>query len=214
MNNRGFAGGNAAIGAVLMAGGALAGLPAAAAASPARQALIEQCREKTSDEARIACLEEALASAGAGTEAAAEESPAPAPEAQPAPGDQPAPEPPPEPAAPPAARGAAERTAGESGASRIGAEQVRARSETAAEREARLLSASGLRVAGYSEVPFRRLRVELENGQVWQQIKGDTQHVPVDLERNQTVDIEESTLGGYKLRLNEIRRTIRVERIR
>jgi hypothetical protein len=36
----------------------------------------------------------------------------------------------------------------------------------------------------------------------------------VNLERNQSVDIEESGLGGYKLRLNEISRTIRVERIR
>ena len=54
----------------------------------------------------------------------------------------------------------------------------------------------------------------LENGQVWRQIKGDTQQVRVDLERNQTVDIEESSLGGYKLRLNEMRRTIRVERVK
>lgn len=71
-----------------------------------------------------------------------------------------------------------------------------------------------LRVAGYDTIPWRRLQVELENGQVWGQIEGDTQRIRVNLERNQTVDIEESGLGGYKLRLNEIERTIRVERIR
>jgi len=178
----------------------------AASAVPGQQAVVEQCRERDSDEARIACLERALAGAEASTEAAPRGTPEPAPEPQPVPRSEPRSEPQPEPAV-------VER-ADESEPPEIGAEQVRARSETAAEREARLASVSGLRVAAYSEVPFQRLRVELENGQVWQQIKGDTQHVRVDLERNQTVDIEESTLGGYKLRLNEVRRTIRVERIR
>jgi hypothetical protein len=96
----------------------------------------------------------------------------------------------------------------------IGAEQVRARNETSAEIAARLASVSGLKVAAYSEVPFQRLQVELENGQIWRQISGDTQHVRVDLQRNQTVDIEESRISGYRLRLNEMRRTIRVERIK
>ena len=40
------------------------------------------------------------------------------------------------------------------------------------------------------------------------------QEIRVTVERNPTVDITESALGGYKLRLNEIRRTIRVQRIR
>jgi len=98
--------------------------------------------------------------------------------------------------------------------SQLGADQVRARSESREERLARLQSASGLRVADYSTVPFRRLQVELENGQIWRQIQGDTQRIRVSLNRNQTVDIEESALGGFKLRLNEIKRTIRVQRIR
>lgn len=92
----------------------------------------------------------------------------------------------------------------------IGAGQVKARSSSSATLE----SAHGLRVAGYSTVPYRRLQIELENGQVWRQIEGDTQRIRVDLTRNQTVDINESSLGGYKMRLNEIHRTIRVERIK
>lgn len=95
-------------------------------------------------------------------------------------------------------------------ASGIGADQVEARNQTAADLEA----ARGLRVARYETVPYRRLLIELENGQVWLQIEGDTQRIRVDLTRNPTVDIEESGLGGYKLRLNEIGRIIRVERIR
>ncbi len=96
----------------------------------------------------------------------------------------------------------------------IGAEQVEARTMSREERIAALESASGLRVASYRMVPYERLVVELENGQVWRQIKGDVQRIRVDLERNQTVDISESRLGGYELRLNQIRRTIRVQRIK
>lgn len=96
----------------------------------------------------------------------------------------------------------------------IGAAQVRARTATPDEREAELQSATNLRVAEYDKVPYERLVVRLENGQVWRQIKGDVQRIRVNLKRNQTVDINESKLGGYQLRLNEIRRTIRVERIR
>ncbi len=96
----------------------------------------------------------------------------------------------------------------------IGAEQVRARNMTQEEIIANARIAKGMQVAAYAEVPYRRLLVTLDNGQVWRQIKGDTQRIRVDLRRNQTVDISESSLGGYKLRLNEMRRTIRVERVK
>lgn len=93
----------------------------------------------------------------------------------------------------------------------LGAEQVEARRGEAAARSA---SATGLRVQSYATVPYRRLQVTLENGQVWRQIEGDVQRFRVDLERNQTVDIVAAPISGYRLRLNEINRTIRVERIR
>ena len=96
----------------------------------------------------------------------------------------------------------------------IGAKQVTASQQTRDERIRQLESARGLPVASYNLVPYQRLVVKLENGQVWRQIKGDAQQIRVDLRRNQTVDITESSLGGYKLRLNEMRRTIRVERVK
>ena len=96
----------------------------------------------------------------------------------------------------------------------IGAEQVIAKTQTREELRENLKAAGGLQVASYDQVPYERLLVILENGQVWRQIKGDTQKIRVDLKRNQTVDITESSLGGYKLQLNEMRRTVRVERIK
>lgn len=95
----------------------------------------------------------------------------------------------------------------------IGAGQVIARNQTREEMLAALEEAHGLEVSAYDVVPYERLQVTLANGQVWRQIKGDTQLIRVDLDKNQTVDISESSLGGYKLRLNEMRRTIRVERV-
>ena len=96
----------------------------------------------------------------------------------------------------------------------IGADQVIARNQTREEMIEQLEESRGLLAASYDPVPYERLVVTLENGQVWRQITGDTQRIRVDLAKNQTVDISESSLGGYKLRLNEIRRTVRVERVR
>ncbi len=96
----------------------------------------------------------------------------------------------------------------------IGAEQVIASTQTSEELRESLEVARGLSVASYDHVPYERLLVTLENGQVWRQIKGDTQKIRVDLQRNQTVDITESSISGYKLRLNEMRRTVRVERVK
>ena len=78
----------------------------------------------------------------------------------------------------------------------IGADQVIARTQTKDEKHEQLEKAEGLIVASYDKVPYERLLVTLENGQVWRQIRGDTQKIRVDLKRNQTVDITESSLGG------------------
>lgn len=96
----------------------------------------------------------------------------------------------------------------------IGAEQVEALTRTRDEHLAGLEEARGLRVEKFEKVGFRQLQVHLENGQVWRQIRGDVQDIRVTLERNPTVDIVESSIGGYRLKLNEIKRTIRVRRVR
>jgi hypothetical protein len=155
----------------------------------AQQAVLDHCRNTSSDTDRIACLEAALL----GKEAMLESEPekvvavAVATEVEPVP---------------------------EAVAVGIGADQVITRNETREESIERLEVARGLVVASYDKVPYERMQVTLENGQVWRQIKGDTQQIRVDLKRNQTVDITESSLSGYKLRLNEMRRMIRVERVR
>ena len=136
----------------------------------AQQAVVDHCKDTSSDADRIACLEAALL----GKEITAK--PVVEPEG-------------------------------------IGASQVLARTQTKEEKLESLEKAAGLVVASYDTVPYEKLMVTLENGQVWRQINGDTQKIRVDLKRNQTVNIEESSLSGYKLRLNEMRRTIRVERV-
>jgi hypothetical protein len=162
-----------------------------AGAAAAQESVIERCRKAANDAERIACLEGALVEKSAAAAGPPEDTVLPA------------------------------RQPGESDAlprmeqeEDIGARQVQLRNRSGADLEASLESARGLRVARYSEVPYRRLQVELENGQVWRQIVGDTQRLTVDPQRNQTVDINESGISGYKLRLNELERTIRVERIR
>lgn len=198
-----------------LARAALACLGAALAVGAAAQhEAIEACRDTPTKAARIACLERALAEGNGGDPA---DRPDYGTEPPPAPEDD--------------DRGGADKRAADASAERregdtahagrraddaakaaeaIGARQVRARQRSDADLE----SAAGIQVAGYTEVPYRRLQVTLENGQVWRQIEGDTQRFRVDLDRNQTVDINESRLGGYQLRLNEMGRTIRVERIR
>lgn len=170
----------------------------AAGTATAQESAVETCRKTASDAERIACLEAALA------DAPEPSAPAAGSDAEPDRHSE------------PRDRGQPERSsvAGPEPVDGIGAQQVRSRTQTSADLTASLETARGQRVAGYVEVPYRRLQVELENGQVWRQITGDTQRLRVDLERNQTVDIEESRIGGYRLRLNEMGRTIRVERIR
>jgi len=161
-----------------------------AGAAAAQGSVVEHCRKAGSDAERIACLEGALIEKGAPRAGS------------------------PEDVVPPERERGEPLPSTDSGSQDIGARQVQLRNQTGAEIEANLESVHGLRVARYAEVPYRRLEIELENGQVWRQIAGDTQRLTVDLERNQTVDINESRISGYKLRLNELGRTIRVERIR
>ena len=162
---------------LLTAGAVLLGNTAAAN----QQDVIDRCKQTSSKDDRIACLEAALLMR------------------DPVPADVAAPD----------------TTLTEApGVEEIGTEQIIARNQTQEERLAALKQATGLAVAEYKLLAHDRLQVTLENGQIWRQIRGDTQRVNVTLRKNQTVDISESALGGYKLRLNEMQRTIRVQRVR
>lgn len=182
----------------------------------AQQSVIDHCKQTSSDADRIACLEAALLGQqvtesevvpSVETEIIAIEETVPVLTAEPAPVAE-------EPSTEMQEELPSADVAAEAIPEGIGAEQVTARNQTREEQEQALESAPGLIVAKYEWVPYERLVVTFENGQVWRQIKGDTNRIRTSLERNQTADITESGLGGYKLRLNEIRRTIRVERIR
>ncbi|MGI9270641.1 MAG: hypothetical protein ACR2QT_02605 [Woeseiaceae bacterium] len=154
------------------------------ASALAQQSVIEHCRNTSSDADRIACLEAALLA----KEPVVSREPA-SPIVAPVQTTGPEPE-------------------------GIGADQVVARTQTQEQRLEELEKAEGLVVASYATVPYEKLQVTLQNGQVWRQIVGDTQKIRVSLKRNQTVDISESSISGYKMQLNEMRRSVRVERVK
>lgn len=200
-------------------------------APAAGQDAIEQCRQAAGDAERIACLEAALSRQSQVPEAPDTPPPGAAEDSVHVPPDVP------DPVVASDSKGgdsharnaakpalAADRTqenpdpqprfgSSKPAAADIGAEQLARRGGRDDEMDP-LASASDLAVVSFDYVPYNRLQVTLENGQVWLQITGDTQHIRASLRKNRTVDIEESPLGGYKLRLNEMRRTIRVERVR
>jgi hypothetical protein len=168
----------------------------------AQQEVVDRCRQASDDAERIACLEAAILGRGQTKVAGAQtQTDPPSPQLEAGSADT-------------SNDDSAKAAGAHPGASGIGASQVIARQQSQDDRLASLEEARGLRVASYATVPFEKLVVTLENGQVWRQINGDNQKIRVDGDRNQTVDITESSLGGYKLRLNEMRRTLRVERIK
>lgn len=100
----------------------------------------------------------------------------------------------------------------------LGSEQVNARrtnrrSVQAEQREAERVESA---IVAFEVVPYERLEVTLANGQVWRQISADNQRVAGRLRRSRdyTATVREGAVGGYQLRINEISRIIRVERIR
>ena len=177
----------------------------------AQQSIIEHCKNTSSVADRIACLEAALIGKEEPPEAEVTPAAVPAPAAQ---VDPPSMEIEAGPADTDAAAAAVESASVESQPVGLGAEQVIARTQTKEEKQESQLQATGMVIAKYEWVPYERMVVHFENGQVWRQIKGDRNRIRTSLKRNQTADITESSMSGYTLRLNEIRKSIRVERIR
>jgi translation initiation factor IF-1 len=162
--------------------------PACAQEAPAEglQRALDRCQGAHSADLRIACLEAELEFAYLGRQE---------PRAAAA-----RPESPGEPAPPEMAA-----------ADRLGAAQVAARTARRAPEDPGRMTA---RVEQAEVVPYRRLQVQLDNGQVWRQIQGDTQRITIRGADPLTVEIWEARAGGYQMRLNELGRTIRVERLR
>jgi hypothetical protein len=203
---------------------ALSAASVIAAPALAQSSVIDVCREETVLEARIACLEDAVR--------AFENLPAPATNIATATpetserrgwfgrllgrGDQA------DHVAPVVAASTSAATAGTAAqnaegptVSGIGAEQVLARLNVTRElRDEERVHVPGV-IASFKTVPYERAEITLANGQVWLQIRGDTQRIVSRMRssRDYTVEIWESALGGYRLRINEMQRIIKVERL-
>jgi len=96
--------------------------------------------------------------------------------------------------------------------SSLGTEQVARRTNAprAEEQRERLLAM----IVSSQRVYPNRLQVHLEDGQIWQQIQGDTQIVELDRNASVPAEIWPSGLGGYRMRLPSIGRVLKVERLR
>ena len=99
-----------------------------------------------------------------------------------------------------------------SGMDDFGSEQVERRSEAKSSEDAPVSAT----VVAFDVVGYQRLRVELDNGQVWRQTNGDRADVARDLRDQQTfgVELRRTGLGGYRMHIEPIDRTIRVERLK
>jgi hypothetical protein len=181
--------------AVMLA--SLASLATVTIADPGELAsTLQRCAEAPSLEARIGCLEAALAAAHG--EAVAD------PVEPAAPVEQPAATVLAEPAGDPPAAAPAQAD--------LGREQVVARTrDRGNEAPPERLRAQ---ITGHTVVGFRTLQFQLDNGQIWRQIAADTQQFRLPEDRSLTAEIWPSRYGGYQMRIEEVRRTIRVERLR
>ena len=71
-------------------------------------------------------------------------------------------------------------------------------------------------VVSFDFVAFERLRVRLENGQVWRQTDADRPKLSRNLRKLESFDVEmwKTGLGGYRMKILPIGRTVRVKRLR
>jgi hypothetical protein len=185
---------------------------------------ISGCASGKSQEARIACLEDALrklSNDGGGADPPATVQAKPS-RKRPLPADAPAPE-----GTPAAVEAAAIRkepprrdsrpeapatAIGDAANANLGAEQVEARNRSTSEDE-EIVNAT---VVDFDFVGYRRLLVQLDNGQIWRQIDGDRVSVDRGLRHDDPFDVEMwgTRLGGYRMRILPLNRTIRVERLK
>ena len=167
-----------------------------------------RCAAETDTEQRIACLEAALRGETVPAAPTAEivEAEAPKPTDQPVQAEAAAPIV----AAPPAP------VTTTAAAPELGAEQVAARTASRQTAPKPQADKQAFSVRSTRTVPYEKLEVSLANGQVWRQIKGDSQkiRIPRKYRENLNVEIWSAPVSGYKMRLTELNRTIRVERLR
>lgn len=183
-------------------------------AATASASATERCRALPTEDERFACMEDALRAAQAAL--SGERTATTSVDSAPAPISRP-----PSPAAtspateivlPAIVTSRASASANQSGAAGpqgLGAEQLRGgRPERGEEPRARAM------VVGFREYVPGLLEIELDNGQVWRQISGDAARVRLTSTEPQAVEMWSSWAGGYRMRLVDSERTLRVERLR
>ena len=184
----------------------------------AQQDIIAACANAANAEARITCLENALLG---NTEAidtappATNRDTAPTQSAEPSISESTisesniAPTPVAPPAAPEPVVAATPAPEPEAKSDELGSEQVAPKRKVEETIERRVFSVASIEIAHPNKIRFF-----LENGQVWQQLQGDEQRLRLSKNSLSTVEIWQSKFGGYKLRIPDRRRTLRVRRIR
>lgn len=186
---------------ILLAGAAGATLGGASALA---QSSVDRCRTMPTDEERFACLENALAAAEAalGSESAPVNAVAPAPAGEDRDGGFRI----------PFLGGGDEADAAAPGvaATGLGEEQISRTVQVAEGEEPRIPA----EVVAYHERVPGQWQFELSNGEVWRQLSGD--NTPLALYGRDPLAIElwESWIGGYRMRLIENNRIIQVQRVR
>jgi hypothetical protein len=70
------------------------------------------------------------------------------------------------------------------------------------------------KVSDYAYNPYGRAVVFLDNGQIWQQIQGDTDHPHFKKHEVNTVVISRGALGSYNMVVNDAGAAIKVRRIK
>lgn len=162
--------------------------------------LISRCATNPEKDQRIACLEDELRRLAADEVPVLSSAPVPAPSAAANEGAPPL---------PPKREEVEER---QLRAASLGAEQVERRGPSRSPADSPVRAT----VVAVDEVGYRRLVVELDNGQVWRQTNGDRTNVIRALKDDDNFDVElrRTGMGGYRMYITPLDRTIRVERLR
>ena len=82
------------------------------------------------------------------------------------------------------------------------------------EREEQRLKSITAKVAEIRVNRFGTVTLSLANGQVWRQLDSDSKRLRLNENRLYTAKVKRSLMGNYLLTVNELKRTIRVRRIK
>ena len=98
----------------------------------------------------------------------------------------------------------------------LGAEQVKEREVRTGERPREDAKSERIvaTVTEFATTSLGDIIFFLDNGQIWRQKSSDRSQLRLSRKRQYTVFVEEGMLSGYRLTINELKRTILVERIK